>query len=118
VVLRDFAENYSFTLLDDAQGYHCNSAWATMHPLLIYFEKIIWFKYTTCTVALCYKLEDRGFDSRCHRIFFNWPNPSICTMVLGFTQPLTEMRTRKSLGNKARPTRKAGNLTAICEPMV
>jgi hypothetical protein len=26
VVLRDFAENYSFTLLDDAQGYHCNSA--------------------------------------------------------------------------------------------
>jgi hypothetical protein len=26
--------------------------------------------------------------------FFNWPNPSSRTMVLGSTQPLTEMSTR------------------------
>jgi hypothetical protein len=26
--------------------------------------------------------------------FFNWPNPSSCTMALGSTQPLTEMSTK------------------------
>jgi hypothetical protein len=26
--------------------------------------------------------------------FFNWPNPSSCTMALGLTQPLTQMITR------------------------
>jgi hypothetical protein len=30
-----------------------------------------------------------------HWIFFNWLNPSTCTMALGLTQPLTEMSTRK-----------------------
>jgi hypothetical protein len=45
--------------------------------------------------ALCYKPEDRGIESRCHRFFFNLPNPSSRTMLLGFTQPLTEMRTRR-----------------------
>jgi hypothetical protein len=42
-------------------------------------------------------------------------------MVLGSTQPLTEMSTRKipgGGGGKARPARKADNLTAICEPIV
>jgi hypothetical protein len=43
--------------------------------------------------ALCYKVECRGFDSRCHWIF-NWPNASRCTMGLGSTQPLTEMSIR------------------------
>jgi hypothetical protein len=36
-------------------------------------------------------------------------------MVLGSTQPLTEMSTRNLLGDKGRPARKA-DLTAICEP--
>jgi hypothetical protein len=31
-------------------------------------------------------------------IFFNWPNPSSCTVALGSTQPLTEMSTRKIPG--------------------
>jgi hypothetical protein len=31
-------------------------------------------------------------------IFFNWPNPSSRTVVLGSTQPLTEMSTRKIPG--------------------
>jgi hypothetical protein len=39
-------------------------------------------------------------------------------MVLGSTQPLTEMNTRNIPGGKERPGRKAGNLTAVCEPIV
>jgi hypothetical protein len=50
--------------------------------------------------------------------FFNLPNPSSRTIVLGSTQPLTEMNTRNLSGGKGRPTRKADNLTAICEPIV
>jgi hypothetical protein len=34
------------------------------------------------------------------------------------TQPLTEMSTRNLSGGKERPARKAGSLTAICEPIV
>jgi hypothetical protein len=50
--------------------------------------------------------------------FFNWSNPSSCSMALGSTQPLTEMSTRNLPGGKVRPARKADNLTAICEPIV
>jgi hypothetical protein len=39
-------------------------------------------------------------------------------MVLGSTQPLTEMSTRNLPGGEERPARKADNLTAICEPIV
>jgi hypothetical protein len=42
--------------------------------------------------------------------FFNLPNPSSRTMVLGSTQPLTEMNTRKLPGGKKRPARRADNL--------
>jgi hypothetical protein len=45
--------------------------------------------------------------------FFNSPNPSNRTMVLGSTQPLTEMSTRNLRGGKLRPKRKADNLAAI-----
>jgi hypothetical protein len=31
VVLCDFAENYSFVLQDEAQGFHWNNAQATIH---------------------------------------------------------------------------------------
>jgi hypothetical protein len=51
-------------------------------------------------------------------IFFDLPNPSSRTMALESTQPLTEMNTRNVPGGKGRPTRKADNLTAICEPIV
>jgi hypothetical protein len=50
--------------------------------------------------------------------FFNQPNPSSDTMVLGSTQPLTEMSTRNVPGGKGRPGRKSDNLTAICEPII
>jgi hypothetical protein len=39
-------------------------------------------------------------------------------MALESTQPLTEMSTRNISGGKGRPTLKADNLTAICEPIV
>jgi hypothetical protein len=50
--------------------------------------------------------------------FFNLLNPSSRTMVLGLTQPLTEMSTRNLPGGKKRPARRADNLAAICEPNV
>jgi hypothetical protein len=50
--------------------------------------------------------------------FFNLPNPSSRTMVLGLTQPLIEMSTRNNLGVKGRPAHKADNLTPIYEPIV
>jgi hypothetical protein len=39
-------------------------------------------------------------------------------MALRVTQPLTEMSTRNLPGGKGCPARIAGNLTAICEPIV
>jgi hypothetical protein len=38
-------------------------------------------------------------------------------MVLGSTQPLTEMSTRNLPGGKGRSARKADNLTATCQPI-
>jgi hypothetical protein len=35
VVLCNFAENYSFVLQDEAQGFHWNNAQATIHPFVI-----------------------------------------------------------------------------------
>jgi hypothetical protein len=49
--------------------------------------------------------------------FFNLPNPFSHTMVLGSTQPLTEMSTRNFPGGKEWPAHKADNLNAICEPL-
>jgi hypothetical protein len=39
-------------------------------------------------------------------------------MVLGSTQPLTEMNTRNIPGGKGRLARKANSLTVICDPIV
>jgi hypothetical protein len=41
-------------------------------------------------------------------------NLSSNTMVLGSTQPLTQMSTRNLAGGKGRPAHKADNLTAMC----
>jgi hypothetical protein len=67
--------------------------------------------------VLCYKPEGLGTESR-RGGFLNLPNPSSRTMVLGSTQPLTEMSTRNIPLGKGRPVRKADSLTAICEPIV
>jgi hypothetical protein len=46
---------------------------------------------------------------------FRFHNPSSRTMVLGFTQLLTENRTSRYFWGKALPTREADNLTAFYE---
>jgi hypothetical protein len=48
--------------------------------------------------------------------FFNLPNPSSRTMVLGSNQPLREMSTRNLSGSKGRPDRRTDNLAAMYEP--
>jgi hypothetical protein len=45
--------------------------------------------------------------------FLNLSNPFTRTMVLGSTQPLTEMSTRNLLENKGRPARKADGLENV-----
>jgi hypothetical protein len=50
--------------------------------------------------------------------FFKWPNSSSRTMVLGSTQPLTEMSTKNLPGGKKRPAHRADNLVANCVPNV
>jgi hypothetical protein len=50
--------------------------------------------------------------------FFNWPNPSSRNIILGSTQPLTEMSTWNLPGGKGRPAPKADNLIAVCESIV
>jgi hypothetical protein len=50
--------------------------------------------------------------------FFIWPNPSSHTTTPGSTQLLLEMSTRNLPDDKWRPARKAGNITAICQPIV
>jgi hypothetical protein len=50
--------------------------------------------------------------------FIDFPNSFNRTMALCLTQLLTEMSTRDLSGSKARPTRKADVITAICVPTV
>jgi hypothetical protein len=50
--------------------------------------------------------------------FFNVLNPYSRAVALRLTLPLTEMSTTNLPGDKARPTRKADNLTAIYLPTV
>jgi hypothetical protein len=45
-------------------------------------------------------------------VFFNSSNPSSRTMVLGSTQPLTEMSTRDPPGGKGRPAGRRVKLTS------
>ena len=51
--------------------------------------------------ALRYKPERCGLDSDGDIGIVHWHNPSGHTMVLGLTQPLTEMSTRSFPGVKA-----------------
>ena len=76
-----------------------------------------WHAVAQLVEALSYKSEGRGFDSRwCHWIF-HWHNPSGRTMVLGSTQPLTEMSTRNVSWGQRRPVRRADNLNTFMCPL-
>jgi hypothetical protein len=52
-------------------------------------------------------------------LFFSSHNSSGRIKALGFTQPLTGIKSKKImfLRSKPRPVRRADNLTAICEPI-
>jgi hypothetical protein len=87
------------------------SVWSVLVPVKVETAELI--------EALCHKPEGIEFDSRrTHWTFFNEPNLSSRTMVLGSTQPLTEMSTRNLHEGKGRPGGKANNITAIYEPIV
>jgi len=81
------------------------------------------FRGSTLVNVLCYKSEVRWFPD-CIIEIFHWHNPSNPTMALGWTQPQTEMSTRRiSWGGEKRPVREADYLTNIlclchvfCEP--
>jgi hypothetical protein len=51
-------------------------------------------------------------------IYLHGDEEDFFIMALGWTQPLTEMSTRKLPVGKGQQARKADNLTAICEPIV
>jgi hypothetical protein len=68
-------------------------------------------------VSKQYKPEGLGFSSRCNWFFFDLLNPSSHTMALGFTEPLTEMSSRRYFWGKERPERKTDTLTAIFKPI-
>jgi hypothetical protein len=77
-------------------------------PLLTTSDKSLYFKQQH--IRHYYHAASRKVEGSIpHQVigFFNSPDPSSRTMALGLTQPLTEMSTRK-----------ADNLTAICEPIV
>lgn len=40
VVICDFAENFSFVIQDEVQGYHWNQQQCTIHPFVIYYREI------------------------------------------------------------------------------
>ena len=39
-IVLDFAENYSFVVQDDVQGFHWNNSQVTLHPFVIYFKNL------------------------------------------------------------------------------
>jgi hypothetical protein len=39
IVLGDFAENYSFVIQDEIQGYHWNKSQCSLHPIVIYYRE-------------------------------------------------------------------------------
>jgi hypothetical protein len=65
--------------------------------------------------ALCYKPKDGGFEN-----FFNLPNLSGRTRPRAYSASnRNEYQKQKNvLGSRARPVRRADNLTAICELIV
>jgi hypothetical protein len=50
-------------------------------------------------------------------VFFIWLNPSSRNMVLGSTQPLTEMSTKNLPGGEGVTPARQADLTTICEPI-
>jgi hypothetical protein len=73
--------------------------------------KRTWLRHYAASLKVLDMIPDEVIE------FFNWLNPTNLTMVLGSTEPPTEMSTRNLPGDKGRPAHKAGNFTSICEPI-
>ena len=57
-MLGDFAENYSFVVQDEVQGYHWNSSQCTLHPTMIYHKTNTKLQ----SHSLCYLSDDLTHD--------------------------------------------------------
>ena len=38
-ILGDFAENYSFVVQDEVQGFHLNNLQCTLHPVVVFYKE-------------------------------------------------------------------------------
>ena len=69
IVLGDFAENYTFVIQDEIQGYHWSKQQCTLHPLVIYYKENSELKSMSLSIisddldhdaALVYKIYAEG----------------------------------------------------------
>ena len=58
IVLEDFAENFSFLVLDEIQGYHWNQSQCSLHPVVVY----ICSSDNLVESSLCILSEDLNHD--------------------------------------------------------
>ena len=59
IVLGDFAENYSFLVQDQIQGYHWNKSQCSLHPVVVY----ICSSDNLVESSLCILFEDLNHDA-------------------------------------------------------
>ena len=69
IVLRDFAENYTFVIQDEIRGYHWSKQQCTLHPIVIYYKDNCELKSMSLSIisddldhdaALVYKIYAEG----------------------------------------------------------
>lgn len=54
IILMDFAENYSFVIQDESQGFHWDNSQATLHPFVVYYRDEGELKNLNfCTISDC-----------------------------------------------------------------
>ena len=51
IILGDFAENYSFVVQDEVQGFHWNNLQCTPHPVVVYFKDGVLESISYCIIS-------------------------------------------------------------------
>jgi hypothetical protein len=72
-------------------------------------------------ILMCYKPEGRGFQTRLGELLFSiyLTLPAELGSEIHSASDRNEYKKEKNVsGSRARPVRRADNLTAICEPIV
>lgn len=59
IISMDFSENYSFTIQEEAQGYHWTSDACTLHPVMVHFKDE---SNTNLVMSLCIISDDLKHD--------------------------------------------------------